>query len=57
MLRQSWNQSCDLKPTDSGKKDMPVLVKQTNGKTVNRPSSILQVKIQSVAHKKERKTA
>jgi len=53
MLTQSWNQSCYLKPTDSDEKDMPVSVKQTTGKTVNRSSSILQVKMRSVAHKKE----
>jgi len=53
MLRQSWDQSCDLTPTDSGKKDMPISVKQTTGKTVNRSSSILQVKVQSVAHGKQ----
>jgi len=35
------------------KKDMPLSVKQTNGKTVNRSSSILQVKIQNVAHEKK----
>jgi len=53
MLRQSWDQSCDLKPTESGKKDMPISVKQTIGKTASSSSNILQVKVQSVAHKKK----